>query len=299
MKFAFAALLAVVVLLGIAYIVSPLRTFNALVPKDAGSQLVARDQSYGPSARQQLDIYTPATSARTAHRANVQGRPVIIFFYGGSWNSGTRHGYDFVGRALASQGFIVVIPDYRLVPQVRFPGFVEDGAAAVRWVRANIGEYGGDPQRIVLAGHSAGAHIAAMLAFDEQWLREDQANIAGFMGLAGPYDFYPFTSEAAHAAFDAWPDPTETQPVTFVAEGAPPALLLTGEEDSTVRPRNSEALAARLREAGSPVQVERYRDVAHIDILLALSRPFRDRAPVLQDMVRFAGEVANAAPAQD
>lgn len=165
---------------------SPLTTFDSLVPKDGGGRRVAEAQPYGADARQRLDIYAP-------RNAGPGERPVVIFFYGGSWNSGTRSGYAFVGRALAAQGFVTVIPDYRLVPAIRYPGFVEDGAAAVRWTREHIAGFGGDPARLVLMGHSAGAYIAAMLAVDDRWLGRDRQAVRGLVGLAGPYDFAPST----------------------------------------------------------------------------------------------------------
>lgn len=260
---------------------SPLTAFNTLVPKDGGTRLAARDIPYGEGLRHRLDIYAP-------RQTGAGPRPVIVFFYGGSWASGERKGYAFVGRALAARGFVTMIPDYRLVPEVTYPGFVEDGAAAVRWARTNAKSYGGDGERIIVVGHSAGAYIAAMLAIDRRWLGKDRDVVRGLIGLAGPYDFAPFTVGAAQAAFGAWPDAAETQPVTHVDRSAPPALLLTGAEDVTVRPRNSEALAARLAAAGVAAEVKRYSSVGHIGILTAVARPFRGKANVVGDMAAFA-----------
>lgn len=273
-------LLLVLMLLSAAC--SPLALFNGVVPKDGGAAKVG-SVAYGAGPRRMLDVYAP-----------TRGRgpwPVIVFFYGGSWSSGERQGYAFVGRALAARGFVVVVPDYRLVPEVTYPGFVEDGAAAVRWVRTNARTYGGDRDRIVLAGHSAGAYIAAMLAVDGRWLGPERAALRGLIGLAGPYDFAPFTAASSQAAFGAWPRPEETQPVTHADAGSPPALLLTGAEDTTVKPRNSDALAAALRRAGVAAEVRRYPGIGHIGILTAVARPLRGRAPVVDDMARFAGEV--------
>lgn len=265
---------------------SPLRSFNALVPKDGGGARVAHGISYGAGARRLLDVYAPR--GRTAPRGP---RPVIVFFYGGSWNSGTREGYDFVGRALAARGFVTIVPDYRLVPEVRYPGFIEDGAAAVRWARTHARNHGGDPDRIVLAGHSAGSYIAAMLAVDGRWLGPDRQAVKGFVGLAGPYDFLPFDVAASREAFGVWPDPRETQPVTWAGAGDPPALLLVGDEDTIVRPANSIALAAKLRAAGVAARVIHYRKVGHVGILVSVARPFRGKAPVLADIVTFAETV--------
>ena len=242
--------------------------------------------AYGPDARQKLDVYAPRRGAGVSRPL-----PTILFFYGGSWNSGERGGYGFAARALAAQGFVVVVPDYRLVPAVRFPAFLEDGAAAVRWAEANTARYGGDGTRLVLIGHSAGAYNAAMLALDPRWLGPARAAVRGFVGLAGPYDFLPLDGPVTQAAFGAWPVPAETQPIHFANAGDPPTLLLTGADDSTVRSRNSEALAARLSAAGVPVEVRSYPGVGHIGIVTALARPFRGKAPVLADVAYFAHRV--------
>lgn len=223
-------------------------------------------------------------------------RPVVIFFYGGSWNSGSRSGYTFVGRALAARGFVTVIPDYRLVPEVRYPAFVEDGAAAVRWTEAHAVEYGGDPKRIVLVGHSAGAYIAAMLAVDDRWLGNARSSVRGFVGLAGPYDFTPFDVPVAKAAFGAWPRPEETQPVTWAGPGDPPTLLLVGSTDRLVEPRNSERLASRLRNAGVPVELKRYPGVGHVGVVTSIAKSFRSRSPTLDDMTRFIDHVSSRLP---
>ena len=264
---------------------SPLAAFNAVVPKDRAGAKVASAIAYGEGPRRALDVYAP-TGPRTG------ARPVVVFFYGGSWSSGARSGYAFVGRALAAQGFVAVIPDYRLVPEVRYPSFVEDGAAAVRWAEAHALDYGGDPDRIVLMGHSAGAYIAAMLALDDRWLGPDRAPVKGFVGLAGPYDLPPFDVPASQAAFGSWPNPAETQPVTWAGAGDPPTLLLVGAKDATVNPRNSEALARKLRAGGVPVEVRSYPGLGHVGTLLALARPFRRKAPAVEDVRRFVERVA-------
>lgn len=264
---------------------SPLRTFDAVVPKDGGVRLVAHGAAFGPDPRQRVDVYAP-TDGRAVH-------PVIVFFYGGSWNSGTKGGYSFVGRALAARGFVVAIPDYRLVPQVRFPAFLEDNAAAVRWVRGHVAALGGDPDRLVLAGHSAGAYDAAMLALDPRWLGVDRRVVRGWIGLAGPYDFLPLDQPATQAAFGAAPDATGTQPITFAGAGDPPAFLATGDKDTLVGPRNSDVLAAKLTAAGVSVERRRYPGVGHVGLVTAIAKPFRGRAPVLDDMIAFARRVTD------
>jgi acetyl esterase/lipase len=265
---------------------SPLQTFDSIVPKDRTSVQAAASIFYGEGARRTLDVYTPRGGAKREH-----GLPVIVFFYGGSWNGGSRTGYAFVGRALAARGFVAIIPDYRLVPQVRYPAFVEDGAAAVEWARAHARDYGGDPDRIVLAGHSAGAYIAAMLAVDDRWLGASRRSVKGFIGLAGPYDFAPFDVSASREAFGQWPKPEETQPVTWAGAGDPPSLLLLGAKDIVVRPANSEALAAKLRAGGVAVRIETFANLGHVGLITALAMPFRGRARVLPEMVAFARQV--------
>lgn len=265
---------------------TPLTAFDTLVPKDPGVELAVEDAAYGPDPRQRIDVYRPL-------RPSAKPLPVIIFFYGGSWSSGSKSGYAFVGRALAARGFLIAIPDYRLVPNVRYPAFVEDGADAVRWVISSAARLGGDPNRLVIAGHSAGAYNGAMLAYDARWLGADQRRVRGFIGLAGPYDFLPFTGAVARAAFEGTKDLLSTQPVAFVRNGAPPAFLATGNRDETVLPRNSDALAARVRSAGSRVVRKSYENVGHVGLLTAIARPFRERAKVLDDMSLFAREVTS------
>ena len=267
---------------------SPLNGFNALVPKDGHVAVAARGAGYGTDGRQRLDLYVPK------QLRPVGTLPVIVFIYGGSWQSGSKDGYGFAARALAAQGFLVAVPDYRLVPAIRFPAFLEDCAAAVKWVRANAARFGGDGNRIVLMGHSAGAYNAAMLALDPRFLGADRAAVRGLVGLAGPYDFLPLDGPVTRAAFGAATDLSATQPVNFASAGDPPALLLHGAKDDTVYPRNSEALARKLNAAGVRANLKVYSGLGHIGIVTALSTPFRGRAPVLADTARFAREVTAA-----
>ncbi|MEO7654235.1 MAG: alpha/beta hydrolase [Sphingomicrobium sp.] len=267
---------------------TPLTAFNALVPKDRGIIRVIEDAPFGPDPRQRLDIYRPISPARDL--------PIIVFFYGGSWNSGTRAGYAWVARALAARGFVVAVPDYRLVPEVRFPTFIEDGAAAVRLVSTIAESIGGDPDRIILAGHSAGAYNAAMLAYDERFLGRDRARVKGFIGLAGPYDFLPLDGPATRAAFERSPNLAATQPINVIDRADPPAFIGSANDDRTVREKNSNSLAARLLAAGVRVERVRYPGLGHIGILTAVAKPWRGRASVLDDVTRFALEASQKPP---
>ena len=257
---------------------SPLGLLNWVSPEPAHVRIEA---AYGAHPRQRLDIYRPKNLAGAA--------PVIVFFYGGGWEGGDRAGYRFAALALVEQGFVVAVPDYRVYPEVMFPAFLEDSAKAVAWVRANAKTEGGDPERLFLAGHSAGAYNAAMLALDPGYLAAEGVppdSVAGVVGLAGPYDFLPLTSKTLEAIF-ASPDLRRTQPITFARKDAPPMLLATGDTDSTVFPRNTRNLGRRLNELGAPVETIEYAGTGHAGIIIALAPLFRDNAPVLADVVKF------------
>lgn len=278
-----------VILAGAAglYLYSPpksLDVLDGLWPGDGDARHVATGVPFASGTDGALDIWAPPIAAGDR-------KPVLIFFYGGAWVKGRRQDYGFVGRAYAVKGFVVVLPDYRKVPGVRFPAFVEDGAAAVRWVRDNIARYGGDPDRIVLAGHSAGAYNAIMLALDSRYLRSagvDPGAIKAAAGLAGPYDFYPFDSARAVAAMGNAPDPRQTQPITFARKDAPPLWLGTGTADTEVKPRNAISLAHREKALGNTDTVlQEYPGFNHDDMIMAVSKPFRGKGPVLDDTVRF------------
>lgn len=244
----------------------------------------ARDIAFGPHPRQQLDIYVPPGGG-----AN---RPVVFFIYGGSWSGGAKGTYALVGEAFAARGFVTVIADYRLVPEVRFPVFIEDGARALRFVVDRIAHYGGDPRRIHLVGHSAGAYNAMMLALDRRYLAAAGVSpraVRSATGLSGPYDFLPLEGAVTNAAFGNTRDLAQTQPITFARRDAPPILLATGSADTTVLPKNTQNLAARLAAVGAPVTVKVYDGLGHADTALALTPLFSWRAQVLDDVVGFIG----------
>ncbi|MGH6854303.1 MAG: alpha/beta hydrolase [Aestuariivirga sp.] len=282
MKRIIIGLLLLLACLAAAIFIAPLRAFNALVPVDRQALHVAADVAYGPDPRQTFDIYKPDAKAKNL--------PIIVFCFGGGWASGDKNGYGFIGRAFASRGYLTVIFNYRLVPQAVFPAFVDDTAAAIVWASRHGADFGGDPQRIFLVGHSAGAYNAAMAALDAEFLARAGAStsiIKGVAALAGPFDFLPFDDAAAIAAFSAWPDSQATQPVNFANPDAPPFLLLTGTGDRTVNPRNSRALAARLAAEHASVKLIEYDGLGHAAVMLAMARPLRWRAPVLEDIVGF------------
>lgn len=284
--------LALAGLLGITPLLkacSPLRLINAAVPSDTHTRLA--DQAYGPAGRQRLDVYLPVTLAPEA--------PIAVFFYGGSWSSGERADYRFAGEALASRGIVTLVADYRLSPEVRYPVFLQDCALAVRWARDRARDFGASPERLHLVGHSAGAYNAAMLALDDRWLAEvglRPRDIAGWVGLAGPYDFLPIGLPDVQRAFN-WPQtPPDSQPLFHVrADRArqrwPRALLLAARNDLLVNPqRNTVGLAEALRERGAPVQVDLLDRVSHTTLMGAFAGPLRGLAPVLDRVSGFLNE---------
>ncbi len=258
--------------------IEPLDIFNFLVPKDGNSRLVAGDVAYGQDARLRLDIYAPASRERGP-------LPVVVFFYGGSWDSGKKSAYAFVGRALAALGYVVVVPDYRLLPHVEYPVFLRDCVAALDWVSDTIAAYGGDADRLLTAGHSAGAYNAVMAVLDRSLGLS--ARVRAVAGLSGPYDFYPFDGPVSLRVFGQAEDAPATQPVNHVWAGAPPMFLATGEDDRMVLPRNSDRLTKALSGVGVAAEARHYPGIDHAGMLLALSRPLRSRAAVLADMAAF------------
>jgi len=255
---------------------------NALVPS---TTYTPDGAAYGSHPRQRLDIYRPA-----ARPASGVAPPIVVFFYGGNWDAGERASYRFVGEALASAGAIVVIPDYRLVPEVRYPDFLADCAAAAGWVFDHAGEIGGDPSRIFVMGHSAGAYNAAMLALDPRWLGARRGRLAGFIGVAGPYDFLPIVNPDTRRAFN-WPDtPRSSQPVEYTANGAPRTLLVAANKDNLVDPqRNTGGLARRLQAAGVPTTVRFLDGVSHTTIIASMAAPLRFLSPLRAEVLAFLG----------
>jgi len=262
---------------------SALGWLDLLMPRDGGTRKLASDIAYGPQERHRLDIYAPKKLSAPA--------PIVFFIYGGGWDSGSKADYQFAGHALAAAGYVTIIADYRVVPEVHYPGFLEDGGLALAWALHEAVAYGGDPDQIVLMGHSAGAYNAVMLGLDG--LRYGAPDMSGrlraIVGLSGPYDFYPFDVPASIAAFATARDPLLTQPVNVVPERPVPVFLGHGSRDTTCLPRNAVALAKSLRQAGGEVTERYYDNLAHPGPLLSLFPALRWRAPVYREVVGFIG----------
>ena len=269
---------------------TPLATLNALAATDSHTRVT--DVAYGALPRQRLDLYRPAGVAP------LGGWPVVVFFYGGSWNSGDRAQYGFVGAALASRGMLALVADYRLYPEVRFPSFLVDSAQALAWGLSHAAEQGGNPRRVFVMGHSAGGYNAAMLALDARWLAATghaPRELAGFIGLAGAYDFLPMTNRDAQPVFFHPDYPPDTQPIEFASAAAPRSFLAAGRTDALIDPqRNTAALAARLSAAGVPVSLHRYERASHVTLIGAFGLPLRWLAPVLDDVASFVSDTPQA-----
>lgn len=262
---------------------APTATLNALAP--SGTHTRIADIAYGPLPRQKLDVYRPTSAAPAG------GFPVAVFFYGGSWNRGERADYRFVGEALASRGVLTLVADYRLYPEVRYPAFLEDGAQAVALALRDAASWGGNAKRVFVVGHSAGAYNAAMLALDARWLKavgRQPSELAGWVGLAGPYDFLPIINPDVRPVFFHPDVPNGTQPIDYAGASSPPAFIGAARSDNLVNPeRNSVGLAARLQAAGRPVTLRLYDRVNHVTLAAAFSAPLRWLAPVLDDVAAF------------
>lgn len=279
-RLAFGMLLAGAVVVPASAQVTIFSPFNIADAMDKGVEKTT-DVPYAPGQRGKLDVYRPEKLEGTA--------PVVMFIYGGGWGSGSKFEYEFAGRALAAAGYVAVVPDYRVYPEVKYPGFLSDNAAAVRWVQDNIASYGGDPNRFFIAGHSAGAYNAVMLGLDGSFLRDAGVTmpVRAIAGISGPYNFYPFEYDEVRRTFGDAPNPEGTQPINLVAPGAPPIFLASGTSDPIVRIENSKALAEKLKAEGDWVTERYYDGFGHLEPVISMGSMMRFRMPILQDMLDF------------
>ena len=243
-----------------------------------------------------MDIYAPV---------EADNAPVVVFFYGGRWSDGDRALYAFIGEAMSNLGYVTVIPDYRLYPEVTFPAFVEDGAQALMRTREIVAQHGGDPERLFLMGHSAGAHIAALLSTDSGYLNRIgglRSMITGFIGMAGPYDFLPIYANDLANIFGPPSRYEQSQPINYVDDQLPPMLLVHGENDTTVYVKNSRNLARAASRAGAPdVTLLVYPNLTHARLIAALSSPLRGLSGIYDDIDTWIRAKAGlpAAPARE
>lgn len=244
---------------------------------------VVENIAYGDHELNHLNIYRPKRAK--------QSRATVVFFYGGCWGGCetiNKENYLFVAQALTSHGYTVAIPDYRRYPEVKFDTIINDSKQSVDWVKTHIAEYGGNSGNIFLMGHSAGAHLAAMLTLNEDYLAPlTYRSIKGFIGLAGPYNFLPFTDAYQKVVFGPEQKYPDSQPINFVQGTEPPLLLLYGTGDVLVKPVNIESLSRKVKEAGGCVETHLYGNLDHVGLLGSLSLPLQNSEPVLLDIIRF------------
>lgn len=268
---------------------SRLGFFAANAPAAFGAYKRHVDLAYGPDPQHRLDVYVPT-------KPGTAPRPVMVFWHGGRWREGDKSDYRFVGAALAESGYLVVVANYRHYPQVKMPGFMDDAARAAQWAAAHADDYGATPLRLYLMGHSAGAHLAALVTLDPRYFNatgQPAPRIAGVIGLSGPYDFLPLLEDDVQDMFGPPPLYPESQPINYVHAGAPPMLLVQGLADTTVWPKNSRNLATALQALDVPVTLKLYPKLSHADTVAALTAVLRGRAPTLADIDAFVAATAS------
>ena len=255
---------------------------------------VERDIPYGSGPRHRMDLYAPPTALRATSAAKAgaeikNGLPVVVFFYGGAFRCGRKSEYRFIGESLATSDMIVAVPDYRIYPEARFPDFLHDGASAIAKTREIATRHGGDPENLFLAGHSAGAYIAVMVAANPEYLRAyggDVSWIRGVIALSGRYHEFPLQDRIAETIFRG-PARDETRPARFIEGIAPPMLLGAGAREPEDVLNAKRKLAEHLRSRDSEVEDVIYAGIGHVGIVAALARGFRGRAPVRKDIAAF------------
>jgi len=268
---------------------STLRLFSTFTPKDRGVRRVAQGMPYGPGPRQTYDIYAPDKR---------RDLPLLVFFYGGGWNSGSKGDYNWFAIALAAMGYVVAVPDYRVVPEGVYPIFLEDSAAAVKAIVTHAADYGAAGGKLGLAGHSAGAYNAVMLALDPRYLgvdAEGRSPVTACVGISGPYDFYPFDVKESRDAFGQWQAPAETQPVHYARRTNTRFLLLQSRADTVVGVHNAVNLDRKLREAGTDCELKLYDGLSHTDTAAVFSVPFRGKGTLYPDTEAFLRKALNQA----
>lgn len=256
----------------------PASVLNTVTP--SGSYQLTTDVKYGEHPRQRMDIYLP--------RDQPYQQQVVVFVYGGSWESGDKSDFPFIAQAFTRLGYITVLPNYRLYPEVEFPEFIHDVAAAIGALPDKLPAQCPSADKLILAGHSAGAHTAALLATDARYLEQAGASleqISAFIGLAGPYDL-PLDHEQVRDKFTQV-EGNEANPVALATAQTPPTLLIHGLSDNIALPDHAERFKARLETLGIPVTLHLYPRRRHIDLVASLASPLRFWTPAYQDIQQY------------
>ena len=262
-------------------------TFHDLFSADV---VIERDIRYreGDDPRHLLDIYAPP---------GADDLPVALYFYGGGWRSGDKRLFEHLGRALALRGIVLVAVNYRLTPAVRNPAHADDCAAAVAWTRANIARHGGDPSAIFLIGHSAGAHLAALITLDTRFLAgagvppeiiRGTVMISGVSDLRVHAETTVFTSrEYIEEAFGREESElAAASPVTHLRSGLPPFLVIVAENDPPGLREQGKRFSELLREAGGEVLYISVKGRDHFSIVRRFGPSDDPTAGAIADFIK-------------
>jgi len=235
-----------------------------------------------------LDVYRPE---------NGDGYPVLIFVHGGSWNSGEKELYAPVAQKFVPHGMVVVIPDYTLHPKVTYRAQTDEMAATIAWTIENISQFGGDPKRIIVSGHSAGAQLTALALSDPQWLKawnHSASEVCGYIGVSSPFDINAQMtferskgneSKLLPAVFEGERNFANASATTYLQLGFPPALIIHGDSDTTVPFSISQTFNDKLVSLGGRSEFRLYEKTTHVGILFdALAQ---DPARLVTDMSGF------------
>lgn len=254
----------------------------ANLPVSFDDSAVQRDVAYGPLAEHRLDIYYPDHEV-------AQELPVILFIHGGKWSYGDKTQYPFVAQRFTQRGYVVAVINYRKYPDVTFPAFIEDTARAIAWLHAEAASLNIDASQLYVLGHSAGAHMGALVSADARYMQAhggERQWIAGFAGLAGPYAFTP-EADDLKAIFG----PPERYPLmrvtTHIDGQQPPMLLMHGAEDTTVGLFNGERLKQAIDDKGGVVTLSTYEGLDHIDMVGIFSWVYAHDRGITDDIDQF------------
>ena len=276
-----AALITLSTLFITACSINPAEQINGMLVND---HFTVKTVQYGRLPRQSMDVYRPKVD---------QGKPTVVFVYGGAWRAGTKNDFKFIGHALTQLGHAVVIPDYQLYPAVKFPVFIEDVAQAVKQAELRSENLiGRNMDEIVLMGHSAGGHTAALLYTDTSYFKRNRvnANVVGMIGLAGPYDLTLEYTEIK-GVFDG--AGKRSQPIDYIKPGLAPVLLLSGANDKRVLPYHSKTFSEELAINGVDVRTRYYPNTNHVMVLGSIAQPLRHINNSYGDIAAFLQMITN------
>lgn len=240
---------------------------------------VSKDILYGDKPLQDLDIYypKPLAQAMKAESAIDKSYPMVVFVHGGSWESGSKEEYAFVGQSLAQAGYVTAVINYRKAPENVYPDYVKDAAQAIAWSHNNAKSFHADPNRLAVIGHSAGAFNAVAAVANEDFLAPygmKPKDLGAVIGIAGPYS-YDFRQYDSATAFGTNATPDEVMPDRQIKGEQPPYLLLTAEKDKVVHITNAIKMTEALKAAGVNVETGEIKGASHATSIGAMAPPLR------------------------